>query len=166
MTYFVEKQRFTQPWLWALILALAALVSYGGFRQLVEGVPWGSKPASDAVLVAIWLLAAIALPALFAFGHLRTEVRKDGIRVRFVPFHLRPRTWAWETIRRVEAREYSPLREFGGWGIRVGFRGWAYNVKGNHGIEVTFRAGHRVLIGTQDPDGFMRAVEEASASRQ
>jgi hypothetical protein len=161
MTYFVERQRFTQPWLWGLLLGVAALFSYGAFRQLVQGVPWGTKPASDPVLFVVWLLTAVALPALFALSHLRTEVRTDGIRIRFFPFHVRPRVWTWETIAHVEAREYSPLGEFGGWGIRLGFRGWAYNVAGNQGIEITFRAGHRFLVGTQDPDGFMRAVDEA-----
>jgi hypothetical protein len=159
--YFTEKQRFTQPWIWALVGGIAALIWYGAFRQLVQGEAWGTNPAGDTALLLSWLLAGVGLPALFAFGHLRTEVRDDGIAVRFVPFHLRPRVWTWERIAGIQAREYSPLREFGGWGIRIGPSGWAYNVKGSQGIELTFRAGHRTLIGTQDPEGFMRAVAAA-----
>ncbi len=67
----------------------------------------------------------------------------------------------WDRIARVEARDYSPFRDYGGWGIRIGPRGWAYNVSGSQGIELTFTAGHRILIGTRDPEGFMRAVEQA-----
>jgi hypothetical protein len=162
--YFIEKQRFNQPWIWALVVGLAALSWYGAFRQLVRGETWGANPAGDTSLFLVWLLAGVGLPALFAFGHLRTEVRDDGIAVRFVPFHLRARVWTWDRIERIVPREYSPFREFGGWGIRIGPSGWAYNVRGNQGIEVTFRAGHRILVGTQDPDGFMGAVERTRRS--
>lgn len=34
--------------------------------------------------------------------------------------------------------------------------------QGKHGVEITFRAGHRILIGTQDPERFMRAVDDAT----
>lgn len=32
MTYFTEDQRFTQPWLWALLLGVTGLFSYGAYR--------------------------------------------------------------------------------------------------------------------------------------
>jgi hypothetical protein len=160
-TYFAEKQHFNQLWLWALVGGMAALFWYGAYRQLVQGESWGTNPAGNLSLFLAWLLAGVALPALFAFGHLRTEVREDGIAVRFVPFHLRRRVWPWDRIEEVRPRQYSPLREFGGWGIRIGPSGWAYNVSGDRGIEVTFRLGHRILIGTQEPEAFMRAVERA-----
>jgi len=161
MIHYTEQQRFTQPWLWAIILGMAAVFWHGAFRQLVRGEPWGTNPAGDIVLFLSWALAGLGFPLLFAYAHLRTEVRDDGIRVRFVPFHLRPRVWSWDRIARVEARDYSPFRDYGGWGIRIGPRGWAYNVSGSQGIELTFTAGHRILIGTRDPEGFMRAVEQA-----
>jgi hypothetical protein len=165
MVWYVERQRFTQPWLWALILGMAAMVWHGAFRPLGRGEPWGTNPAGDIGLFIAWALAGLGIPLLFAYSHLRTEVRDDGIRVRFVPFHLRARVWGWDRIARVEALEYSPIRDYGGWGIRIGPRGWAYNVRGNQGVELTFTAGQRILIGTQDPDAFIRAVEQARRAR-
>ena len=64
-------------------------------------------------------------------------------------------------IVRLEARTYSALREYGGWGIR----GWggkrAYNVSGNRGVELTLKDGHKVMIGSQRAEDLARAIIEA-----
>jgi hypothetical protein len=41
--------------------------------------------------------------------------------------------------------------EYGGWGIRKTFsgKGTAYNVKGKNGLQLVFKNGDRLLIGTQ-----------------
>jgi hypothetical protein len=162
---FSERQHFTTPWLWALILGLAALFTYGAWRQLILGEPWGTKPGPDWAILMSWLFAGVALPALFASAHLRTEVRGDGIRIRFFPFHLRWRNWSYSEIESVEAREYSPLGEFGGWGIRIAPQGWAYNVSGRLGIQLVLRSGQWILIGTRDPEGFLATVREVAGGR-
>ena len=47
-------------------------------------------------------------------------------------------------------RKYSPLREYGGWGVRGSFgKNKAYNVKGNQGIQIELKKGGKVLVGTQ-----------------
>lgn len=71
-----------------------------------------------------WLLADLGPAMLFAFTHLRTEVRSNAICVRFFPFHLRRRCWTLDELESVTAREYSGFSEFGGWGIRVGPSDW------------------------------------------
>src|SRR5690606_7151954 len=93
--------------------------------------------------------------------HLRTEVRADRICIRFFPIHLRYRCWSWEEIASIDVREYSPLREYGGWGIRLGAKGWAYNVSGRIGVQLILKSGKRILIGTQEPDAFLAAVQAA-----
>ena len=44
MTHFEERQRFTQVWLWALLLGVSGLMLWGFVQQIVLGRPWGSKP--------------------------------------------------------------------------------------------------------------------------
>ena len=71
--------------------------------------------------------------------------------MRFFPFHFREKHFAWEDISKAYVRRYSPLWEYGGWGIKYGFQGKAYNVSGNEGIQLELKSGKRVLIGTTLP---------------
>lgn len=162
---FRERQRFTQPWIWVLLIGFSLIVWRGAWQQLVLGQPFGNNPAPDAMLMVFLLIFGVGFPLFFAWLHLETQVTSSGIRVRFFPFHLRPRSWSWEEITDVERRTYSPMLEYGGWGIRMGVRGWAYNVRGNDGIQLTLRSGRRILIGTQDGGRFMLAVQRARATR-
>lgn len=164
MTYFIERQRFTQWWIWAILTGPVLLFWYGAFRQLVLGLPWGTRPAPDAVLFVIWLLGGLLLPGLLLGVHLHTEVRDDGVYVRFAPFQRRFRSWRFVDIGAMAPRDYAPVGEFGGWGVRQGVSGTAYNVKGRKGIQLVLRTGQRVLVGTQRPDRFMAAVDRARAA--
>jgi hypothetical protein len=66
--------------------------------------------------------------------------------------------------RSAEPRTYSPVLEFGGWGIRVGGGGMAYNVSGNEGVQLVLKSGRRVLIGTRQPDVLMSALRAATGT--
>lgn len=158
---FREVQRFTQPWLWIVLLAPAAFAWWAVIQQIGLGVPFGNNPGSDMLVIILWLAMGIAMPGLMASLRLNTEVREDGIYARFVPFHLRWRRFAFSDLKTIEARKYSPIMDYGGWGIRWSFAGTAYNVKGNMGIQLVLNNGKRVLIGTQQPDAFMAAIAHA-----
>ncbi|MHC4338483.1 MAG: hypothetical protein ACYSTG_11155 [Planctomycetota bacterium] len=59
------------------------------------------------------------------------------------------------------ARTYKPIREYGGWGIRYSFRkgiGRAYNMSGNKGVQLVFKNGKKLLIGSQKPDELAQAI--------
>lgn len=165
MTWFTERQRFTQWWIWAILLGPTVLFWYGAFYQLVLGMPWGTRPAPDLVLFAIRLLGGVLLPGVLIGVRLETEVRDDGVHVRFAPFQRRFRSWRFQEIAQMAPRSYAPLKEFGGWGVRVAASGTAYTVSGRTGIQLVLRTGRRVLIGTQQPDRFMAAVDRAKASQ-
>ncbi|SNZ04409.1 Protein of unknown function [Natronoarchaeum philippinense] len=149
-SYFHETQRFRQPWLWGLLLAVAVVV--GGSLY-----PGG---VSDAGAV-VGLTVVVAVLALFAVATLTTAVRDDGISVRFFPFHLRPRHVPIDAIERVEAVEYSPIGEYGGWGVRWSADGWAYNVSGSDGVRIERQDGKPLLIGSQRADELAAAIERA-----
>ena len=53
-----------------------------------------------------------------------TEIRGDGLYVRFILF-------GFNETESAEATKYRPIRDFGGWGIRYGRTGKAYNVSSN-----------------------------------
>jgi hypothetical protein len=169
---FREEQRFRQMWIWLLILPLClgglGFFGWAMVEQLIRGRPVGSQPMSDLMLMIMGPLFILLLAGLLWMmwaARLVTEVRNDGIHIRFFPFHRGFHGFLWEEIESFEARTYRPVLEYGGWGIRLGSNGKAYNVSGNRGLQLALggaRSG-RVLIGTQRPDELAMAVESARA---
>ena len=161
---FREEQKFQQVWVWFIVLGLAVLVWYSTIQQIILRRPFGSRPAPDTLLIIFWLLFGIGLPALLLYARLITEVRNDGIYIRFVPFHFSFHKIAFEELKSFEVRKYNALREYGGWGIRYGPQGKAYNVGGNRGMQLELVDRKRILIGSQRPEEFL-AVLQAEHSR-
>jgi hypothetical protein len=160
---FTETQRFRQPWLWALTavpsVAVAVFLGWALYQQVVRGEPFGDQPASDAVLLAI------ALPSIFVIAfivwmlyavRLVTEVRSDGLAVRFWPGRWRHH--AYSEIVAFEAVTVRPIRDYGGWGVRFKRGERAYLVNGNRGVRLELADGKRVMIGSQRPDDLLAAI--------
>jgi hypothetical protein len=153
---FHETQRFRQRWVWAVIIAsiaLAVLITgFGVWQQVVRGVPFGDEPTSNTgLLFAFGLTVAIGLGVILLIkaSQLDVAVRDDEIFIRFRPFHLNGRHIALRDVADAKMRVYRPILEYGGWGIRMGFSGMAYNVSGNEGVQLVLADGSRVLIGSQ-----------------
>jgi len=159
-----EVQPFRQFWVWLIILGIAGLMWYALITQLLLQRPFGSNPMPDPVLVIFWLIFGIGFPVGAFSSRLITEVRADGIYIRFFPFHTAFRKTAFDQIQRCYVRTYSPILEYGGWGIRFGRRGRAYNVSGNRGLQVELVDGRRLLIGSQQPDELLRVIEQRNST--
>ena len=138
---FTETQRFTQWWLWLILLGVWASMVYS----------FVTAPPQTNVAAFVSFGIGILLPLLFWQMKLTTRITEDGIFVRFFPFHLKEKFFAWETITSSYVRSYSPLMEYGGWGIKYSFKGngLVYNTAGNVGLQLYFKEGEPVLIGTQ-----------------
>jgi hypothetical protein len=65
-----------------------------------------------------------------------------------------------KNVVRAYYRAYSPINEYGGWGIRTGARGKAFNMRGNEGVQLVLRSGQRVLIGSQRPEELAAAIHK------
>lgn len=153
-----ETQRFRQPWLMAVVGFLTALSWYAAISQLIFHDPFGKNPAPDAVMVGIVLAVGIGLPLLMYTARLTTQVRFDGLYVRYFPFHRSFRKLGVDRLADWQVVTYRSLRHYGGWGIRRGRRGKAYNVRGDRGVELTFPDGKRLLIGSQAPGELADAI--------
>ena len=55
--------------------------------------------------------------------------------------------------------EYSPLKEYGGWGIKFGFKGKAYNVSGNKGVKIFLKNGLNIMFGSQKHKDLAKALK-------
>jgi len=156
MVRFREDQRFRQWWLLALLLVPVAPFAYGMYVQLVLGRKWGTKPISEAGLLVVGVLV-LGVPVWFWFLRLITEVHDDAVHVHFIPL-WRKRIIPIRDIRTAVAVTYRPLRDYGGWGIRWGPRGQAYNVSGDRGVQLELANGKRLLIGSQRPEELEAAI--------
>jgi hypothetical protein len=166
MQYFEEEQRFRQPWIWAVVLSsvviLLGVFGYGLIQQLILKEPFGDNPASDSGLI-------IAAVTTFVLGggstlllykmKLTTKLDSNGLHILFFP--LRRRDIPLNDIAHWEACTYRPIRDYGGWGIKVGRRGWAYNVSGNQGVELKLKNGKKLLIGSQRSEDLSAAISTA-----
>lgn len=166
--FFKEEQKFRQPWLRGPLVLLAGLMvvlfSHALYKQLSQGQPWGSQPLPDEWLVVVsvfmFLLAGFLLWLTFGLT-LTVTVDRANIHIAFKPFKKRSIPLCLVTDFYV--RQYRPLREYGGWGIRWGGpkRGRAYNVRGNLGVQIQLADAKRVLIGSQRPEELAEAIAEA-----
>lgn len=159
---FREVQRFTQWWIWPLVLIASGAAWFAAIAHFFMADASAKGRMPDILMIAIWLLVGIGLPLLLLFIMLVVEVRPDGLYYRYYPFHLAYQRIPYEEIKTAEARTYRPVREYGGWGIRYSRKnGKAYNVSGDRGVQLELLDGRRVLFGSQRADELAAALNEA-----
>jgi hypothetical protein len=146
---FKEIQHFRQPWIWILVGGIACIAWYSFIRQIILGDPFGSNPASDAGVIIILVIFGIIFPVWFLIMRLEVQVTSSSLSFRMFPLHVNWREVPFGTIDCVMAVIYRPIREYGGWGIRFGRKGIAYNVSGDRGVQVTLTSGKSFLLGSQ-----------------
>lgn len=153
---FEETQRFTQPWLWALLVGVTGLVWYGALTEMIFH-PIDPKVAGGIAA----MLSPGLLFALFLACKLDVKITAEGVHYRFYPFHLKWQTIKWEKVDSAWVRKYHPLSGYGGWGIRYTFSGAvAYNVRGNIGLQLILKNKTKILIGTQRGDELQSVLKQ------
>jgi hypothetical protein len=149
---FHEEQRFL-----ARPLALALLVL--GVLGVAYGLATGSWHGPEALPYVLLLL----LPTLFYLLELRVAVYLDRVEIRFRP--LLRREIPLSTVESCQAVEYRPIREYGGWGIRMRPGKRAYTVSGTEAAELALDDGRRILIGSQRSRELAAAIRGGLAER-
>lgn len=138
---FREVQLFRQAWILLIISTIALFIWYAFVKQIFMRSPVGTRPAPDIVILFFWIAFGVGMPALFFFCKLITEVRDDGIYIRFFPLHTSFHRIGFDELKTYKILTYRPIIEYGGWGIRRGSKGKAYNVRGNRGGQLEFLKG-------------------------
>lgn len=124
----------------ASVLAVARTISLGA-RFGAAGVA--------ATLTGL-ALREVAFP-------METKLLQDELQVRFgkrTRFRI-----PLKNVVRAYYRAYNPIHEYGGWGIRTGRNGRAFNMRGNEGVQLVLASGKRVLVGSQRPDELAQAIQ-------
>jgi hypothetical protein len=149
--FFEETQRFRQTWLWLLIGATCLLA-------IIVPVVSSDIPVKSGDML-IFMITPLLVVLMFFILRLNTRIDKDGIWFRFVPFHFKEKFISWKDVEKAEVVKYSPLAEYGGWGIKYGRKGRAYNVSGNMGLFITLKNKKTIMIGTRKPEEMSEVVK-------
>ena len=152
---FAETQWGYRRWWWLMLgVSILAISTLG----LAINKPRG--------LHALLITAPLLLVTLAGLWFMKLTVRVDavGIHYQYTPFLNRWRHWPWSEFHQVFPRTYSPMGDYGGWGIRGVPGNLAYNVWGPAGLQLVFRSGKRLLLGTQQPEALQVVLAKLKAA--
>ncbi|GAB3959751.1 hypothetical protein GCM10028805_56450 [Spirosoma harenae] len=137
MNTFTESQRFRQWWIWAILGFVVLSTTSALLTNAARKIPtaWGG------------IIVALLVVLLIYVWQLDTRLDSEGIHYRVFPI-LPWRTIPWTDVQSVSVIEYG----FVGYGIRLGLKGWVYNVAGTKGLLIKRQNNSYLTIGTQRPD--------------
>ena len=156
---------------WANLLLFSATVACVGCYAMLRGVVESDAPAQLLLWDLSWAPSLIILLGIPIFlGRLVIELEGDALIVRFGFVSIGEVRFPVSGIECAEPVAYRPLRQFGGWGWRVGKHAGkttiVYSLRGRTGvilrlrdpIRALFRKTDRVLIGSLCPEALARAL--------
>lgn len=156
MKVFKEEQRFTQTW-FVVIMILSILIPVGIITQEFMKEDSNLKPTSFIGIIAMLIIFIVPI----FFIKLKTKIDEMGIHYQFFPFHLSLKSISWNEIKEAYVRNYDPIGEYGGWGLKGGWskkRGKAINVSGDVGIQLVLKDESKLLIGTNKESDAKRVL--------
>ena len=142
---YKEKQKFRQWWLWMVLIIIPMLSVNNLHKEEIK---------------SYYSIITLIIPIFFYFLELRTYVTQDGVYYQFFPLHLKLHLIKKDNIKKIEAIKYNPIGDYGGWGIRYGFKGKAYNVSGNKGVKVLLSNERNILFGSQKYKELEKALNQ------
>jgi hypothetical protein len=152
---FEENQPMPRAWTLLTIIP--------GLLLVLAALGAGSSGAPVSVVA---LLGAAAATLLTGFWLRRlalvTVVDDETITLQYRGL-FKTRTIPISTVRDARPRTYRPIRDYGGWGIKFGPKGWVYNVTGRQGVQLVLSGKRPLLIGSKRPDELAEAITSSEA---
>ena len=139
---------YQNPFYVTLITVVLPLVMF-----LVAAITWFSQ-----IWVAVVMLL-VGIMLIIPYGGQRTLVTRDQVVIRWGILGLRVLRLKTADINGLEIHEFQPLKDFGGYGIRVNREMWAYYLRGNRGVKITRTRGKTVLIGSDQPETLFTVLQ-------
>src|SRR5687767_8121529 len=107
---FKEEQQFRQKWLWVVIIA----VNISFITVLLFPGIWNRNVSPLGIVVLL------LIDSIFWFEKLKTTITDKGIHYSFTILPFTSRFKSWAEINSAYIRQYKPILEYGGWGLRWG----------------------------------------------
>ncbi|MEW6195359.1 MAG: hypothetical protein AB1521_09400 [Bacteroidota bacterium] len=167
---FHEEEKFDQRWNLFLITPIASgmiifqIVSF--YYQFILKKPIGSDPLSDTEFIILFVITIpILLFVIWLFFVIKLTVKVDEQKI-FVKFYpLMKKEFLLSEIESFEIKEFNPVIDFGGWGLRYSIR-WrttGYIMKGKVGVHIHFKNKKNILIGSQRANELYNIIKKAKS---
>ncbi|PZR26758.1 MAG: hypothetical protein DI535_13010 [Citrobacter freundii] len=153
---FEEVQRsgrMKHKWFYGIIAIIFAIAL--GFDYI------SSRP-SLAFTAFLWsgLVIFIFLQVFSLYGfEMITQIREDGIYVRFTPYQPSFERFVWEDIEEIHVRKFNPFKEYG-YGVRMNENGKGYTIPGDTGIYLVRRNQMPVMISTKCAEQIIETLKK------
>lgn len=96
----------------------------------------------------LWIMLSVLL--LLLSLKLKVQINSEEIRYQMLPFHRKARRIPWKEVTACQILKINALKEFGGWGIRRGRLGKAYNPEGSIILHIETRTGTPINVSIRN----------------
>ncbi|MEN2283627.1 hypothetical protein AAGF08_15900 [Algoriphagus sp. SE2] len=141
---FNEIQTYRGTWIMYLILLfeLPTLV-------LLLVFFFRADDKSEMGIALIVMVSTLLLIFLFILNlKLETRIDDSGVSFRYFPFIRNWRKIEKDRILSIQVINYSPITDYGGWGLKGNKTAKAYSILGNEGLLISTGEKKKIMIGT------------------
>ena len=173
--FYKEIQRFKSFWIWVLLIVpmLIPIILFANELILYitnPGLINNDYESFREILIGgiVVFIACGGSILLFVSMKLEIYVKSDGLYYRFFPFNIKFKKINNDQLKNFEIRIYNPIKEYGGWGIKMTTKkkGWAYTMSGKIGLQLYLKDGRNILVGTQKPEILKSALNSIFPNKQ
>jgi hypothetical protein len=140
-----QSRRMRHKWFYGIIAVLFGLALICNFiigkdAKFFEGFLWGGF----LVFILLQVFSGVGVVLI-------TQIREDGIYVRFPPYQPSFKRFSWEEIAEIHIRKADPATAYG-FGVRRGPNGCSYTLPGDSCVYILLKNGSAVTISTGKPE--------------
>jgi hypothetical protein len=150
MQRFNETQRIRFWPLWAAIGCMNFIFGFVFVYQVLMGHPFGRIPLPNTLIIILFLIM-LGILVFFLMVNLKLLIDDVGIHYKFAPFQRKFTTITWYEVSDAYVRDYEPMYEYGGWGMKGTEQSRLLSISGKKGLQLVMGNGKRVLLGTRRP---------------
>jgi hypothetical protein len=137
---------------WVMVMVLISMLTATGISIKVL-----SDSADYPGLILVLIMEILLLAFIYSI-RLKFSINKAGIYYRYYPFHFREHFIPWESVVSAGGRDYSPITEYGGWGIKGTSKNRAYNISGHFGLQIQLGDGRKILFESNRPEEIRKLI--------
>jgi len=160
------EERTSWAW-WVHSLFIGLFWGIPLFIVLPEVRNGGSGDLPPWMALALLLFLAFLPVLIYTFlGDLRIRITDEGVQAVWGLSGIIKKTFPYEEMVKVEAVTYSPLKEFGGWGLRIGLgKKKAWTTRGRRALVLHLTDGTRFYLTSMYPERLIVRIQSAGSGK-